>query len=422
MNAVRRVLTLACVALAPLAFSGCALGPIKQTVSPTEAIRADRALPEETLLDVGIQVLETPASGAESQAAAAVAAVAAGSDPKIHEAEARYIPFHLKKTLQNTGQWGAVRVVPARAEEVDVSVSGKLLESNGETLRVEFKVVDATGRVWFHHEYAAQATEKSYDAPQGIDRDPYQDLYNQVANDMLEYRRRLTVKELTAIRQVAQLKFARSVVPEAFAGYLAADGDGTVKVSRLPADSDPMFERVNRIRAREYMFIDTVNVYYENLYDDMRQPYGQWRKAYLVELNQKRELERQVWARRLLGVAAIVGAVVLGANTSSSAGSAAAAVLSIGGYEIIRSSGQIAADAKVHEAALKELGQSFKADVAPVVDEVEGRTIKLSGSVDAQFAEWRKTLREVLAAETGVPPAAAPSAPAVSPELGTARR
>jgi hypothetical protein len=202
-----------------------------------------------------------------------------------------------------------------------------------------------------------------------------------------------------------------------------------------------MFERVNRIRAREYMFIDTVNVYYENLYDDMRQPYEQWRKAYLVELNQKRELERQVWTRRLLGVAAIIGAVVLGANSSSSgscanssssgrscansnssANAAAATVLAIGGYEIIRSSGQLAADAKVHEAALKELGQSFKADVAPVVDEVEGRTIKLSGSVDAQFAEWRKTLRELLAAETGPPPVAAPSSPASSPELVNRRR
>lgn len=408
-------------ALAPLAFAGCALGPVKQTVSPTQAIRADRALPEETLLDVGIQVLETPGSGADSAAAAAVAAAAGGSDPKIHEAEARYIPFHLKKTLQNTGQWGAVRVVPARAEEVDVSVAGKLLESNGETLRVEFKVVDATGRLWFHNEYTAQATEKSYDAPKGTDRDPYQDLYNQVANDMLAYRQRLTAKETGAIRQVAQLKFARSVVPEAFGGYLAADGDGTVKVNRLPADGDPMFERVNRIRARDYMFIDTVNVYYENLYDDMRQPYEQWRKAYLVELNQKRELERQVWTRRLLGVAAIVGAVVLGANSSASGSQAAATLLGIGGYEIIRSSGQLAADARVHEAALKELGQSFKADVAPVVDEVEGRTIKLSGSVDVQFAEWRKTLRELLAAETGVAPAAA-SSPAPSPELGTARR
>ncbi len=58
----------------------------------------------------------------------------------------------------------------------------------------------------------------------GIDRDPYQDLYNKVANDMLAYRQRLTAKETAAIRQVAQLKFARSVVPEAFGGYLAADG------------------------------------------------------------------------------------------------------------------------------------------------------------------------------------------------------
>jgi hypothetical protein len=415
MNRARRALALLAAALGLLGLAGCALGPVKQTVSPTEAIRADRALPEETLLDVGIQVLETPGTGADAPAAAA----APGTDPKIHEAEARYIPFHLKKTLQQTGQWGAVRVVPARAEEVDVSVSGKLLESNGETLRVEFRAVDATGRLWFHHEYAAQATEKSYAAPKGTDRDPYQDLYNQVANDMLAYRQQLTAKESAAIRQVAQLKFARSVVPDAFAGYLATDGDGTVKVSRLPADNDPMVERVNRVRAREYMFIDTVNVHYENLYDDMRQPYEQWRKAYLVELNQQRELERQVWARRLLGIAAIVGAVVLGANSSSSGSQAAAAVLGIGGYEIIRSSGQLAADAKVHEAALKELGQSFKADVAPVLDEVEGRTIKLSGSVDAQFAEWRKTLRELLAAETGVPPAAAP---ALSAEPGSKRQ
>jgi hypothetical protein len=409
------------VALAALGVAGCALGPARQTVVPTEVIRADRALAEETLLDVGIHVLEGPASGVDT-AAAAAAATTQGSDPKIHEAEARYIPFHLKKTLQNTGQWGAVRVVPARAEEVDVSVTGKLLESNGETLRVEFKVVDATGRLWFHHEYAAKVTERTYDAPQGVDRDPYQDFYNQVANDMLAYRQKLTAPDSAAIRRVAQLKFARSVVPEAFGGYLATDGNGNVTVNRWPADSDPMFERVNRIRAREHMFIDTVNVYYENLYDDMRQPYEQWRKAYLVELNQKRELERRVWTQRLLGIAAIVGAVVLGANSSSAASSAAATLLGIGGYEVIRSSNQLAADARVHEAALKELGQSFKADVAPVVDEVEGRTIKLSGSVDAQFAEWRRTLREVLAAETGVPPTAAPSSPALSPELGTARR
>jgi len=413
VSAARRGFRWLAAALAAAGISGCASGPVKYTVEPTEAIHAERALADAALLDVGIQVFETAEISAE-------AAREQKTDPKILEAEARFIPFHLKKTLQQTGQWGAVRVVPARAEEVDVNVSGKLLESNGERLRVEVKVVDATGREWFHNEYTAAVTEKSYEAlDKKLDRDPYQDLYNQVANDMLAFRQQLSEKEIAAIRQVAQLKFARSLVPYAFASYLVQNGEGIFTVNRLPADSDPMFERVNRIRARENMFIDTVNNYYANLYDDMRQPYGQWRRTYLQELNQKRELERKTWERRILGAAAIVGAAVVGSNSNSGGGAAAANVLIIGGYELIRSSGQFANDAMVHEAALKELGVSFKADVAPVLDEVEGRTLKLSGSVDAQYAEWRKTLRELFTAETGLPTTAA--APGASPEPGQNR-
>lgn len=414
MNAARFGIGLLAAALAPAVLGGCASGPVKYTVEPTEVIRAERTLPEADLLDVGIQVFETAAISPQ-------AAREKRTDPKILEAEARFIPYHLKKTLQETGQWGTVRVLPARAEEADVSVSGKLLESNGEKLRVEVKVVDATGRTWFHNEYTAEATEKSYEAlDKKRDRDPYQDLYNQVANDMLAYRQQLKAAEVAEIRQVALLKFARSLVPYAFSSYLVQDRDGMFKVRGLPADNDPMFERVNRIRAREHMFIDTVNIYYGNLYDDMRQPYGQWRQSYLKELNLKRELERKVWERRMLGIAAIVGAAVIGSNSNSVGSSVARDVLIIGGYEAFRSSMQIANDARVHEAALKELGVSFKGDVAPVLDEVEGRTVKLSGSVDAQYAEWRRTLRELFTAETGLPATAA-TAPGTAPEPGKDR-
>lgn len=394
------------------ALTGCATGPAKHEVEPTEAIRADRAVPEALLLDVGIQVFE-------SAAKTATEARKAGTDPKILEAEARFIPFHLKKTLQQTGQWGAVRVVPARAEEVDVSVSGKLLESNGELLRVEIMVVDATGRVWLHNEYRAEATEEAYAAlDKKHERDPYQDLYNRIANDMLAFAQQLGEKEIAAIRQVALLKFARSIIPLAFASYLAQDEEGLLKVSKLPADNDPMFERVNRIRAREHMFIDTVNLYYGNLYDDMRQPYGQWRKSSLMELSQQRELERKAWGMRALGVAALIAAAVVGGNSNSSMNQAAGNILIIGGIESFRAGHQFANDARVHEAALKELGVSFKADVAPVVDEVEGRTIKLTGSVDAQYSEWRRTLRELFAAETGLPTTANAAPPVTSREPG----
>lgn len=399
MSAARQWLGLLFAALGALALLGCASGPAKQSVSPTEAIRANQAPPEASLLDVGIQIFQTVKVDAEE-------AEEQGTHPKILEAEARYIPFHLKTTLQQTGQWGAVRVVPARAEETDVSVSGTLLESNGETLRVAVRVADATGRVWFHNEYVAEVTEKNYAALEKKDLDPYQDLYNRVANDMLAYRGQLAARELTTIRQVALLKFARSVAPHAFGSYVTQDAEGISKVSRLPADNDPMFERVNRIRAREHMFIDTVNLYYSNLYDDMRRPYGQWRRSSLQELNQKRKLEREAWTRRLLGIAAIVGGAVVGSNSNSSGGAAASSVMVIGGYEVFRSGQQYANDAKVHEEALKELGVSFKADVEPVLDEVEGRTLKLSGSVDAQYAEWRRTLRELFAKETGLQAAA----------------
>ena len=391
-----------------LGLAACASGPSKQGVTPTEAIRATGTLPEARLLDVGIHVFQTAEPDPD-------AAAETGTQPKILEAEARYIPFHLKNTLQQTGQWGAVRVVPERAEEVDVGVYGTLLESNGETLRVAIKVIDATGQVWFNNEYVAEANEKAYAVMEKKHRDPYQDLYNRVANDMLAYREAMGSKQLSAIRQVALLKFARNVAPYSFGDYLKQDEDGMFQVRKLPADNDPMFERVNRIRAREYMFIDTVNLYYANLYDDMKKPYEQWRRASLQEINQKRALERKAWQRRLLGLAAFVGGVLVGANSGSSGAGAASTVMVIGGYELFRSGQQLANDAKVHEAALKELGESFKGDVTPMVTEVEGREVKLSGSVDAQYAEWRKTLRDMFSKETGLSPVASPL-PNKSPE------
>jgi len=412
MSATRRLLWVV-LAVTGVLLSACASGPAKQSVSPTEAIRANEALPEASLLDVGVHVFEAAEPDPD-------AATETGTQPKIMEAEARYVPFHLKNTLQHTGQWGAVRLVPKRAEEVDVGVYGTLLESNGETLRVAIKVIDATGRVWFNNEYVAEADEKSYEAMEKKHRDPYQDLYNRVANDMLAYRQQMSSKQLSAIRQVALLKFARSIAPYSFGDYLTQDEDGIFRVRRFPADSDPMFERVNRIRGREYMFIDTVNLYYANLYDDMKQPYEQYRRASLQEINQKRALERKAWQRRLLGLAAFVGGVVVGTNSNSSAGASASTVMVIGGYELFRSGQQLANDAKVHEAALKELGESFKGDVTPMVTEVEGREVKLSGSVDAQYAEWRKTLRDLFSKETGLspvastPPGEAPK-PAVTP-------
>ena len=64
--------------------------------------------------------------------------------------------------------------------------------------------------------------------------------------------------------------------------------------------------------------------------------------------------------------------------------------------------------------ALKELTQSFQAEVAPQVVEVEGHTLRLTGTVEDQYREWRKLLKQLYEEETGAaaaPPPAPPGPP-----------
>jgi hypothetical protein len=56
------------------------------------------------------------------------------------------------------------------------------------------------------------------------------------------------------------------------------------------------------------------------------------------------------------------------------------------------------------------LGDSFQAEVQPMVIEVEGRTLQLKGTAEEQYQEWRRLLKELYENETGLPvqaPAAA---------------
>lgn len=380
-----------------------------ETVKPTAAIFAQRQVPEAQLLDVGIQVFE---STAPEEADAAKD----DYNPEVRKAEAHYIPFHLKNTLQRTGHWGAVRVTPGKAENVDVTVKGTILESNGEELLVEVQVHDVTGNRWFVKRYRAEATRASYDKMRKGERDPFQDLYNAVCNDMLAYKQRLAPADIRNLRRVSKLKFAADMAPDAFGGYLQRNGDGRYSIKHLPAGDDPMMQRAMRIRERDYMLIDTVNQFYSRFYDEMWEPYAKWRESYLDEAKAKHELERKALTRKLLGVAAILGAVALEANNGGNSNTATLRdLMVVGGAYSFKTGMDASADARIHADALRELGASFGADIQPVVMEVEGRTVKLHGSAEEQYREWRQLLHEIFAAETGLAPAAAP-AQAASPE------
>jgi len=60
-------------------------------------------------------------------------------------------------------------------------------------------------------------------------------------------------------------------------------------------------------------------------------------------------------------------------------------------------------EADFHKDTLEELDRSFEAEVRPMVVAIEGRTVKLTGTVEEQYEEWRRLLRELYEAETGMP-------------------
>ena len=96
---------------------------------------------------------------------------------------------------------------------------------------------------------------------------------------MLSYRESLSLADVSAIRQTAEIKFARSFASDAFADFLAQQEDGQYRLIRLPAENDPMLKRVRDIREREYLFIDTLDDFYANHYRQMDAIYDGWRAA-----------------------------------------------------------------------------------------------------------------------------------------------
>ena len=75
----------------------------------------------------------------------------------------------------------------------------------------------------------------------------------------------------------------------------------------------------------------------------------------------------------------------------------------------------------MHSDSLKQLGQSFQSEVQPMVVEVEGRTLQLTGTAEEQFHEWRRLLKELYENETGIA-VAAPDAVAGQGSEGSAAR
>ncbi len=392
--AYRCLLIFACL----IAMVGCATYS-SQKVGPTPIEHAKAEIPENQLIDVGILVFESKELTPE-------AAKKEGTDPDIRKAESHFVPYHLKNTLQQSGHWGAIQVVPAETNSVDLLVKGKIIESNGEILALEIEVVDATAKRWFKKTYSVEASEQLYSGNQAGSKDAYQDLYNAIANDMAKFKMKLTPTDIEAIRIVSKLKFAQEFAPDAFEGYLTKDKKDRLSVNRLPADNDPMMERLLQIREREYMYVDTLNHQYEKFYNEMWPSYENWRKLNLTERKAMKKIKREALTRQLIGALLVAGAIAAGSSDSNTARVIAPAMVIIGGAVFI-DGWNVSKEAEIHSAAIEELSESFGDEMQPVTMEFEGQQYELTGTAEEQFKRWKELLRQIYFAETGFTPSPA---------------
>jgi hypothetical protein len=377
-----------------------------RSVDMTAPHQAQESVPEGMLLDVGVAVFDANVPEDYDEQ------IKQNVSPEVRRAEGNYIAYTLKNMLQSTGNWGAVRVVPRSTSAVDVDVSGVILDSDGARLQVEVTVADSSGRTWYTKKYEALSSKYAYDPSVPADIDPFQAIYRQISDDMLAFRQTLQPADVTRIRTVAEMKFAQEFAPDAFASYLQTNSKGQVEIKRLPAENDPMLKRVRKIREREYAFIDTLDEYYAEFDRSMYKPYQEWRRASYAESIAYQQLQAQARARMIAGTAAIVGGVAAEFGSSDSTVQTAGWVGVGAGAMILKSALSKRAEAQIHAEVLQELGQSAEAEIAPHSIELENETVRLTGTVEAQYAELRRILRKAYYEDLGlVVPEAPPAQP-----------
>lgn len=384
--------------------SGCSTSEVLVAHSVNLA-PAQEFVPEEQLLDVAVRVFDPGVPAGEIDDELLEELAQAGTFVQIRRTEALYLAVELRKTLQRSGHWGTVWVTPEESTAADVNIKARIMQSDGELVTLSVRAVDAAGRVWIDDDYERTIAGGAYNRQRYGGLDPYQDLFNSIANDLALARAELSAEEIEEVRTIAGLRYASELSPEAFADYVVADRDGVYELNRLPAVDDPQFGRTQRARQRERLFFETLDQHYANFSREASSSYDSWREYAREEAIQIREITRSSRFRTGMGIATILASFAYG---NSSDGSFSDRVirdtLMYVGMDMIRTSAVRRQEKQLHVETLQELSASFDDEVEPLVVEIEGTQHRLTGTAEIQYQEWKDLLRELYRTETGFTP------------------
>ena len=378
-----------------LALSVVILASAEPSEATWLALRPLEPIPEDELLDIGIQPfdpgLERKWSWAQEQERV---------KPEVRRSEAAFLAVHLMRTLQQTERFGLVRMVPANSHTVDLMVEGKILYSTGRRLELKIEVTDASGRRWFKRGYKQSAEPMSYAIRFMGTSEPFQRLYDEIALDLIAAQKKQKQAYLAELRELSELRYAAHLAPNIFGDYLTVDRKERIRVDRLPARDDPILERVRRIEVHNEFFLDLLTERYLGFYEEMDDTYDEYRaNSYDVET-------------------ALIEAIRLyNANSRPRMSERG----DFGTFDVwkARRAAYFRRRAAAQARYLEDISLNFSAVVEPMLIELRGETVHLEGSIEDQYDQWQAMLEKIFESETGFAATADPEPAGVS---GTPRR
>lgn len=313
--------------------------------------------------------------------------------PELRNTEAIRFAVALRDELDNTNVFADVRATPDVAVSGDLYVTGKILESNGEDVKIAVEVHDISGARWMKKTYEHRVKEYHWQNIRQSGKDPYQPVFQRAATDIAALLKKKSEDDLTTLRAISEIQFASAFSHENFAHHLEVK-NRRVKLVSLPAVDDPMLVRTRAIRILDGQYMDKVQDHYDDFVVKTAPSYVSWQEHSMASAKAQREAKAKS-AMQAIGAALLLFGAAAAADNSSndSATNAAIAGAAVGGVMLMQKSFASNAEGKYHRDNLMELGSSMNLEVAPQVVQFENETFVLQGDLKSQLRQWQTFLK-----------------------------
>lgn len=290
------------------------------------------------------------------------------TEASFRRTEAQLLAAKQRSVFEQSGQWGVVRLYSEYSVIPELMLDLVVLKSDGRELLIKAQLTAVSGDVLLAETYLDRSTSSDFASEV---EDPFADLFHRIHNDVAFAASKHTQSQ-RYLDSVSFLRYAQQLAPEAFSGYLASKA-GRWQLLREPAEQDPMYARIARLRDYELLFVDTIDEQLSGALREIDVAYKLWLKASKEQLDW---LER----RRARGV-----------NVESfSDDSAFARHQAV--YAAYRS-------LKIHEQELFELVLDLESESRSTALEIDEDIVKLEGTLEQQYREWRETLLNIILLE-----------------------